>query len=189
MSHHGTEPHVEGDTILVHRETFLVELPELAGFDRIELAYYDKDRAGAVRRALGVDLLDGPRFAPAAGPYVYADVAFANGSHPPPPPPAPNANTLLLPEDFSDPDIYRVAGSAAEAVAPWRRGSAVLVGLCAGKHYPHRRRDANDSGTNRPDPSYGPSLSRNVRDGGHGRRHRADSRKRKDCTSKKGRFF
>ena len=110
----GTEDHIEGDTILVHRDAFLVELPELAGFDRVELAYHDGDRAGPVRRGLGSELLDGPRFAPAAGPYRYMDLAFANGSEPPPPPPAPQANTLFWPEDFGDSDVYRVEGSASE---------------------------------------------------------------------------
>ena len=110
----GTAPHVQGDTILLHRDAFIVELPELAGFDRIELAYYDGDRAGPVRRELGVDVFDGPRFAAAAGPYAYSDLAISNESHSDTPAGAAQ-NDLLWPEDFADSDIYRVEGSEIEA--------------------------------------------------------------------------
>ncbi len=33
------EPHVEGDTIRLHRDMLIVELPELRDFDRVEVAY------------------------------------------------------------------------------------------------------------------------------------------------------
>src|SRR5262245_20086470 len=39
FEHGASEPaHVEGDTIRLHRESFIVEVPELAGFDRLEIA-------------------------------------------------------------------------------------------------------------------------------------------------------
>ncbi len=109
----GTEPHVEGDTILLHRDAFLVEMPEVAGFDRIEVAYYDGGNAFMHRRPIGSERLDRARFTSAAGTIPYADLAFADAS-------APDVTTalttssVLWPEDFDDPDIYRIYGDPSE---------------------------------------------------------------------------
>jgi IgA peptidase M64 len=53
-----TEPHVLGDTIELHRESFVVEVPDLPGYDRVEVAYYDGEGAAVARRALGVSAVE-----------------------------------------------------------------------------------------------------------------------------------
>jgi len=107
-----TPAHVQGDTIFVHRDAFVTELPELAGFDQVELAYHDLARGQPVRRTLGVETLDSGRFLPSGGPHAYVDLAFAGESTTPPP--APAANDILWPENFSDPDIYRLEGDESQ---------------------------------------------------------------------------
>lgn len=107
----GTEDHIAGDTIRVHRDAFIVELPEIAGFDRIDVAFYEADGNALSRRALGQDRLDSGRFTAAAGPLAYEDLAIANESSIPQ---VPTANDLLWPENFGDTDIYRIDGDASE---------------------------------------------------------------------------
>lgn len=84
---HGPEepPHIHGDTILVHRDMFRVDVPAVSGRREIEIAYYEE--AGR-RPLLREDLPDPSSFL---------------------------ASTALWPEDFSDPDIYRVYGDESEA--------------------------------------------------------------------------
>ena len=72
-----TEPHIEGDTIRMHRDGFVVELPELEGYDRIEVAYHEHDRDRISRLGLGSDLLDRERFTSAAGELRYDDLKVA----------------------------------------------------------------------------------------------------------------
>jgi len=84
-----TEPHVAGDTIELHRESFVVELPDLAGYGAVEVAYYDGGTAAAARRVIGV-----------------AELA--------PEDPASFAATVFWPEDFRDPEIYALYGDATK---------------------------------------------------------------------------
>jgi hypothetical protein len=121
---HGAEtaPHVTGDTVRAHRETFLVELPEVAGFDRVEIAVYDAEPAGPARRVLGAEALDERRFTPAGGPWRHADLrlgAAAGGGAP-----RPLAADVLWPESFGDPALFQVYGDLAEGD---RRINVVIV--------------------------------------------------------------
>jgi hypothetical protein len=114
------EPHVEGDTILLHNDTFIIELPAIVDWNRVELAYYETGQGTELRRALATEQLDPTAFlpTPANGSIGLSDRLETE------PPAAPAASTVLWPEDFSDPDVYRVYGDAAEAD---RRVNIVIV--------------------------------------------------------------
>ncbi|MBT8208355.1 MAG: M64 family metallopeptidase, partial [Acidimicrobiia bacterium] len=110
------EPHVAGDTVRSHRDSFVVELPELDGMDRIEVAYHRDEREVPTRLPLDSTTLTRDRFDPAAGPFAYDDLRFADAdssvdSHRPV---TPTAATPLWPEDFADSQIYRIEGDAGE---------------------------------------------------------------------------
>src|SRR5262245_4049293 len=76
-----TPPHVEGATIRLHRESYIVELPELAGFDRLEIVRTAAtDPAASAGALLGVVALSPDKFTPAGGPARYEDLAFASVS-------------------------------------------------------------------------------------------------------------
>jgi hypothetical protein len=117
------EPHIAGDTIRMHRDSLVVELPERAGFDRVEVAYYENDGGSALRRSLGTLRLDRERFAASGGTLGYSDLAFAD-PHDDGPPPVPRASTALWPEDFDDPDLFQVFGDLSEGD---RRINVVIV--------------------------------------------------------------
>lgn len=116
-------PHIEGDTIQMHRDSVLVELPERPGFDRLELAYYEQSRGQLVRRSLGATLLDRERFTPAAGPLGYDELAFARPGEPVQPAGA-TGGLVYWPELYDDPDVYRIYGQAEEGD---RRINIVIV--------------------------------------------------------------
>ncbi len=121
-----TEPHVEGDTIRMHRESIVVELPERADLDLVEVAYYVEGPGGLVRNLIGRLTLDAAHFTRAGAKLEYTDLAFAAESV------ATYAEATTLqtsgevhwPEEYGDPDIYRVWGNEAEA---GRRVNIVLV--------------------------------------------------------------
>ena len=105
------EPHVAGDTIRLHRDSFLIEVPALENWDRIEVAYYESGRTPLQRRTLGIETLEARDFRASPGDTA---IGLAPGL-PDLPPPTPGAATALWPEDFGDPDVYRVYGNEAEA--------------------------------------------------------------------------
>lgn len=124
FAHGGTAPpHIEGDTIWLHRDSLIVELPEIAGFEQLEAAYYEEGAGQTLRRSLGSETLDAMRFTPAGGIARYEDLAFSRpgqavglgGS---------TSGSVFWPEDFNDPDLYRVYGSAGEVD---RRINVVIV--------------------------------------------------------------
>jgi len=80
-----TEPHVAGDTIELHRESFVVELPDLPGYGAVEVAYYDGGSSAGARRVIGT-----------------APLATEDG--------ASFAATVLWPEQFGDGEIYSFYG-------------------------------------------------------------------------------
>lgn len=96
------EPHVAGDTVLLHRDTFRVDLPEIADFDQVDLGYYTKYRGGLERRDLGVSKLTSSAFAAAPA----------------------TSGAVLWPEDFGDTQVYEVFGDPAEGD---RRINIVIV--------------------------------------------------------------
>lgn len=106
-------PHVEGDTILLHRDAFVVELPEASGFDHVEVAFHERTRGELRRRVLGRIRLDRAAFVPAAGPFSYSDLAFADASADPPAD-LSSSGAVFWPEDIGDPDVYRIYGDLGE---------------------------------------------------------------------------
>jgi hypothetical protein len=64
-------PHIQGDTIQLHRDSFIVELPELKGADKIEIAHHTRTPTGLVRRLLKAETLDAARFLPATDGFRY----------------------------------------------------------------------------------------------------------------------
>jgi hypothetical protein len=121
----GAEPHIEGDTIRLHRESLLVELPEMQGFDTVEVAYHEPGPGAAFRRVIGSQRLDRSRFNRAASPVSYDDLVFAEVG------PAGGSDTAspledlgIWPEEYGDPDVYRTYGDPSEAD---RRINIVIV--------------------------------------------------------------
>jgi len=112
----GAAPHVAGDTIRLHRETMLIETPELAGFDRVEVAYHEGDPYAPMRRSLGAQPLDAARFTPAGGKSRYADLAIATTGSKDVGSAAAEATSGAVhwPVEYGDSDIYRVAGDESE---------------------------------------------------------------------------
>jgi hypothetical protein len=127
LSHPGdSAPHVAGDTIRLHRDTWVVELPEHAGADRVEVAFHERDPHGVSRRSLGAQHLDRAHFVSAGGPLGYADLRFAAGAAEggDAAPWAPAAAQVLWPEDFGESESYQIFGQAAEGA---QRINVVLV--------------------------------------------------------------
>ncbi len=76
---HGPDepPHILGDTIRVHRDTVVVEFPEVMGLDRIEVASYEESAGNLNRKLLASVLMDSAHFVRAGGKALYGDLAFA----------------------------------------------------------------------------------------------------------------
>ena len=103
-------PHVEGDRIRLHRESVLVELPDVAGLDRLEVRV-----GGAAQRDPWVLLLDGARVRAAGGPFRFDDLALAaTAVRSVPAATSENDGAVHWPEEYSDPDIFTVYGNAGE---------------------------------------------------------------------------
>ena len=107
-------PHVQGDMIVTHRDTFLVELPEMRGADRIEIAHLSPGQGPMHRRTIGSERLDGPRFLRAGGQAAYEDLLIAD-----PEDTGPEAfltsGTVVWPEQLSDYNIHTVYGDPGDA--------------------------------------------------------------------------
>ena len=111
------QPHVAGDTIVAHHDTFVFEMPEMAGFDRVEVALQDGTPETPQRRVLTVEDLDAQRFISAGGKARYRDLAFARPIEdvtPASPSPDPPSSGVHWPEEFGDPQIYTLSGDEAE---------------------------------------------------------------------------
>lgn len=109
-------PEIAGDTIRLHRESLLVEEPEIAGFDRIEIAYYTGETLAPSRKVLGVADLDAAHFTSAGSAARYEDLAIAR-SFPAQAASSPGLltpGTVHFPEEYGDPDIYTIYGKATE---------------------------------------------------------------------------
>ena len=122
-----TPPHVVGDQVQRHRDIFVIELPELAGFDRIGISTTGS-AVGTASKARVEETLDEAHFTPAGGKARYRNLVFAahglEGSTMEPSSEAPQPRGVIWPEDIGDPDIYRVNGVEAEGA---RRINVVVV--------------------------------------------------------------
>jgi len=106
-----TPPEIAGDTIRLHRESVLVEAPEIAGFDHVEVAYGSGQETAAARTVLGTLALDAARYTPAGGTISYGQLAIAQAVAAPAP---LTPGTIHFPEEYGDPDVYTVYGDPAE---------------------------------------------------------------------------
>ena len=112
----GTPPHVQGDRITVHQDTFVVEAPEVAGLNRVQVARYEKGAAALHRKLLDDEVLDEKKFDAAGGPVRYSDLAFATTGGGIEPSGPKTSGAVIWPESVGDPDIYRlVQGNPAES--------------------------------------------------------------------------
>jgi|GEM_PF-3492012 len=115
---HGPDdpPHIQGDTIRVHRDSVVVEFPEVKGLDRIEVAREEGEPGHRSRRLLGSLPLESSRFNRSGGNAAYGDLAFAAGQPEAAGPPQPEtAGSVIWPEQLGDPDITTIFGNAAES--------------------------------------------------------------------------
>lgn len=114
---HGPEepPHILGDTIRVHRDTVVVEFPEVKGLDRIEVASYEANAGNRNRKLLASVMMDSAHFVRAGGNARYGDLAFAAEKEAAAPPEPDTLGNVIWPENVGDPDIYTVFGNAAES--------------------------------------------------------------------------
>jgi len=105
------EPHVEGDTIRLHQESVIVELPDLPGFVTLEVDVHDgAGDPGSDLRPLGVVRLDGG---------LRAGSSIGEG-----PVPEQTLGAVHWPEEYGDPDIYSVQGDEGEIA---KRINVVIV--------------------------------------------------------------
>ncbi len=95
----------------VHRDTLIVELPELEGFDRIEVARYAAGAGFAARVPLGSFALAPDRFTPAGGSHSWSDLAFASDATAASAAPAAlTPGTVHWPEEYGDTVPYLIYG-------------------------------------------------------------------------------
>ncbi|MFN7974120.1 MAG: putative Ig domain-containing protein [Acidobacteriota bacterium] len=114
FEHGAGEPaHVEGDRVRVHRESLVVEVPEVAGFDHVEIAYHVTGSSGLVRISIGVLPLDAAHFTAAGGSSRYEELAFAGGLRGDGAS-ARTPGTVHWPEEYGDPDLTTIYGNGSE---------------------------------------------------------------------------
>jgi hypothetical protein len=72
---HGSEApaHVIGDTIFKHKQILMTEVPELPGFDRLEITYLDRHG----HRVTAMERLVESKFIPTSSLHQYDNLAFA----------------------------------------------------------------------------------------------------------------
>jgi len=97
-----TEPHIEGDTILLHRDTFVIDLPVVAGLDRVEIAAYRGRGESLARVVLG----DGP-----VSEQRLVEAPLTSGK-------------VSWPEDFDDDDVMHIYSDPGDI---GRRTTIVIV--------------------------------------------------------------
>lgn len=102
----GADSHVAGDTIRLHRETFLVNLPFLPGFEQVEIAGPLRGDGSNVRKRLGSQRLTRDLLVTVGGKESWSgrDFGSASGSAPDFSPETTGA--VHWPSEYGDPDIY-----------------------------------------------------------------------------------
>lgn len=106
-----TDPHIEGDTVRLHREIITVDLPAVEGWDDVEVAVHESGRRGLERRVLLTDRLDRARARVLPGVSPLAADALASAV-------PEDRSTLLLatsgaviwPEQIGESDVWRIWG-------------------------------------------------------------------------------
>jgi len=109
-----TPPEITGDRIRLHRESIVIEEPEIAGFDRMEIATYEGPGLATARRTIGLVELDGAHFTSAGTSLRYEDLAFADGPSLPMAPAQLTPGTVHWPEEYGDPELVTIFGDPAE---------------------------------------------------------------------------
>lgn len=104
---------VQGDTVTSHRETFLVEVPDIEGFDRIEVAVHTDDPAPA-RQTIATERLDAQRFLADPADRTRSTVAPAGAAGAGPAAPALAGQQVTWPEALGDPDRVTTYGNPGE---------------------------------------------------------------------------
>jgi hypothetical protein len=122
----GTPPHIQGDRFTAHGDNFVIEVPEIAGLNRVQVARYEKGEGTLHRKLLADEALDGKKFTAAGGAVRYADLAFAPADAGVEPlNPGGTTGVVIWPESVGLPDIYRLLrGDLAESD---RRVKLVIV--------------------------------------------------------------
>lgn len=115
LDHEPTDlPHIEGDTILLHEDTFVIELPEMPGYDMVRVEIPIESNGSVSSLQLGTLILDRAHFDPNIHGFGYDDLAFANPMDKSDSV-VPGASTVLWPENFGDSTKFKVFGNDAES--------------------------------------------------------------------------
>lgn len=112
LSHAPTaEPHVLGDTIVLHRDSFVIQVPEIDGFDSVVISYYETEHGMLQRRELGTPALERSSITGQDGTAAYQHFGFGGTSNQSTP---AVAGSVHWPEDFGERVLYKVYGDETE---------------------------------------------------------------------------
>lgn len=110
FDHEANEPpHVMGDTILLHEDTFVIEMPEIKGYDTVTIELPIQENGVGTTRVLGSFKLDRAHFDESIHGFTYKDLAFTNKKDKAASV-IPQSSTVLWPENFGDATKYKVYG-------------------------------------------------------------------------------
>lgn len=117
LDHEPHEPaHIEGDTIYLHQDTFVIEMPELAGYDTVSIELPIHNNGATTTQHLGTFRLDSAHFSESGHGFHYPDLVFADPQDRAPSI-IPQASTVLWPESFGDATKFKIFGNASEGNA------------------------------------------------------------------------
>lgn len=107
-------PHVLGDTILLHEDTFVIEMPEIKGYDTVSIELPIQENGVGTTRVLGSFKLDHAHFDESIHGFTYKDLVFSNKKDKRTSV-IPTASTVWWPEHFGDSTTYKVYGIELES--------------------------------------------------------------------------
>jgi hypothetical protein len=114
LDHEANEPpHIMGDTIYLHKDTFVIEMPELPGYDTVSITMPIQEDGVASAQSLGSFKLDRAHFDPNIHGFTYDDLRFANKLDKSESVVA-QSSTVLWPEAFGDSAKFKVFGNEYE---------------------------------------------------------------------------
>lgn len=146
------DPHIAGDTIALHRESVIVELPEIDGFDHLEVSFYTPGREGAeslVRVPLGTMALTAERFDPAGGSASFGSLAFVHEA----------ATTGRTSSSSKDPGSSMDAGARGSASASAAGAGARNTGAGSATGTTSTSSGPISGGTRLPEPAPAPDAA------------------------------